>query len=164
MTPEFVNGLFAVVGALVGSGFTALFSWVQYKKAQKRQEVSETRLSHLAEIVAVEAQLGQLPEALRFHGLSKEDLDEVGVTPQEFAYLLNSFTLGGTWHRILHPNRRTPFGVDHYRSRMCESSATRKAWPLVKKMMNPSEFVESIDSTIRKIEGKEGPNDAAARN
>lgn len=164
MTPELVNGLFAVAGAILGSGFTALFSWMQFKKVQKRQEVSETSLSHLAEIVAVEAQLGQLPEALRFHGLSKEDLGEAGVTAQEFAYLLNSFTLGSTWHRILHPNRRTPFGIDHYRSRMCESEATRKAWPLVKKMMNPSDFVESIDSTIRRIEGKEVPHGEAAGN
>lgn len=157
MTPELINGLFAVAGAIVGSGVAALFSWIQYRKARRQQEVSETWLSHLAEIVAVEGQLGQLPEALRFHGLNKEDLDQAGVTPHEFAYLLNSFTLGGTWHRILHPNCRTPFGVDHYRYRMCESEATRRAWPLIRKMMNPNEFVESIDATIKAIEIKDAP-------
>jgi hypothetical protein len=87
--------------------------------------------------------------------LSKEDLDKAGITPQEFAYLLNSFTLGGTWHRILHPDLKTPFGVDHYRYRMCKSGATRKAWPLVKMLMNRSPFVEQVDLTIKQIEDKE---------
>jgi len=54
MTPELENGLFALGGAIVGAGFTALFSWIQYRSGQKRQETSETWLSHLSEIVAVE--------------------------------------------------------------------------------------------------------------
>ena len=155
MTSELVNGLFALGGAFVGAGFTALFSWIQYRNAQKRQETSETWLSHLSEIVVVEARLGELPEALRFHGLGKEDLDAAGITSHEFAYLLNSFTLGGTWHRILHPKLKTPFGVDHYRYRMCKSEATRRAWPLVRMLMYRSPFVEQVDLTIKQIEAEE---------
>lgn len=126
--------------------------------ANKGQQASSTWLTHLSEIVEVEGRLGELPEALRFHGMSKEDLEQAGLTPQEFAYLLNSFTLGATWDRILHPNVRTPFGVDNYRYRMCESKETRKAWPLVKKLMNPSDFVDRVDLTIKRIEVKEARN------
>jgi hypothetical protein len=141
MISDVISGL-ALIAAL-------LALW-QASLANKAQQASSTWLSHLSEIVEVEARLGEFPEALRFHGMSKEELDQAGLTPQEFAYLLNSFTLGGTWDRILHPSLRTPFGVDTYRYRMCKSKETRKAWPLVKKLMNPSDFVDRVDLTIRR--------------
>jgi hypothetical protein len=83
-----------------------------------------------------------------------EELQEVDLTPKEFAYLLNSFTLGSVRQAILYPDDRAPFPVDNYRYRMCQSEATRKAWPLVKKLMSPSSFVERVDRTIREIEGQ----------
>jgi hypothetical protein len=133
----------------------ALLALWQSSRANRAQQASSAWLTHLAEIVEVESRLGSLPEALRFHGLAKEDLDQAGLTPQEFAYLLNSFTLGGTWDRILHPNLRTPFGVDSYRYRMCKSKQTRRAWPLVKKLLNPSDFVARVELTIKQIEEEE---------
>lgn len=140
MISDMISGLALIV---------ALLALWQASLANRAQQASSAWLTHLSEIVEVEARLGELPEALRFHGMSKEELDRAGLTPQEFAYLLNSFTLGATWDRILHPNLRTPFGVDSYRYRMCKSKETRKAWPLVKKLMNPSVFVDRIDLTIR---------------
>ncbi len=112
-------------------------------------------LAHLPPIVELEARLGDLPSALRFHGVSPSDLEEAGITPQEFAYLVNSFTLGSVWHRIIAPGIKTTYGIDHYRYRMCQAESVRKAWPLVKKLMNPSDFVERIDKTIADIERKE---------
>ena len=135
----------------------ALLALWQASLANKAQQASSAWLTQLSEIVEVEARLGELPEALRFHGMSKEELDQAGLTPQEFAYLLNSFTLGGIRDRQLYPILRAPFGVDSYRYRMCKSKETRKAWPLVRKLMNPSDFVERVDLTIRKqIEEEEG--------
>ncbi len=141
----------------------AVLALWQAHLANKTQQSSSTWLAHLSEIVEVEARLGDLPEALRFHGISKEELDHVGLAPQEFAYLLNSFTLGSAWDRILHPNLRTPFGVDSYRYRMCKSRDFRKAWPLVKRLMNPSDFVARVDLTIMQLEGDESFHATAVR-
>lgn len=128
----------------------ALLALWQASLANKAQQASSAWLTQLSEIVEVEARLGELPEALRFHGMSKEELDQAGLTPKEFAYLLNNLTLGGIRDRIHHPNLRTPFGAGSYRYRMCKSKETRKAWPLVRRLMNPSAFVDRVDLTIRK--------------
>lgn len=93
----------------------ALLALWQSSRANKAQQTASAWLAHLSEIVEVESRLGDLPEALRFHGLAVEDLAAVGLTPQEFAYLLNSFTLGATWDQLLNPNLRTPFAVGNYR-------------------------------------------------
>lgn len=139
----------------------ALVALWQAYRANKAQQDSSARLTQLSAIVEVEARLGDLPEALRFHGMSKEELDQAGITPHELAYLLNNFTLGGTSDRILGRNLRIPFGVDSYRYRMCKSKETRKAWPLVKKLMNPSDFVDRIDLTIREQIEQEESTDVA---
>jgi hypothetical protein len=135
--------------------FVAIFALWHSVRASRRQESSSTYLAHLAEIVQVESRLGELPDALRFHGLRKEELERVGVTPQEFAYLVNSFTLGKAWHKVLTPEATTPYGVDSYRFHMCESKEMRQVWPLVKRLLNPGPYVDRIDATIAQIEEKE---------
>lgn len=120
----------------------------------RRSESSDTLLAHLSDIVQVESRLANLPDALRFHGLSINELEEIDVTAEEFAYLLNSFTIGGVWHRILDKGVTSPFAPGSYRHTMCLSPHTRKAWPLIRKMMNPSEFVNRVDRTITLIEEK----------
>jgi hypothetical protein len=38
---------------------------------------------------------------------------------------------------------------------MCKSKQTRRAWPLVKKLLNPSDFVARVELTIKQIEEEE---------
>lgn len=132
----------------------------QASRAFRAQQVASTLLTHLSAIVQVESRLGELPEALRFHCVAKEELDEAGVTPPELAYLLNSFTLGSVRQDILAPTVRDAFSAGNYRYCMCQSKATRNAWPLVKRLMNPSPFIERIDRTIENIE-RDGANTAS---
>ena len=106
----------------------AMFALWHSIRAGRKQAGFATYLAHLAEIVQVEARLGQLPEALRFHGIRKEDLESVGVTPQELAYLVNSFTLGSAWHKILTPSIITPYGVGSYRFLRCHVVFRASPW------------------------------------
>jgi hypothetical protein len=140
----------------------SLLALWQAVRIYKRQETASTRLAHLPSILAVEGSLANLPEALRFHGIDPKDLEEAGITPQEFAYLLTSFTCGGVWHQIAPPSVKTDYEIDEYRSRMCESEPTRKAWPLVRRLMNTSTFVTLVDSAIRRIEATAGRQRDAA--
>jgi hypothetical protein len=116
---------------------------------------ASTLAAHMSAIVQVESRLAELPDALRFHGLSVEDLKAAGIEPCEFAYLLNSFTLGSIRQRILSRWDRRAFPSGDYRYQMCLAKETRRAWPLVKKLMNPGAFVDRIDRTIEKIEKQE---------
>ena len=124
-------------------------------RANRRQEVAATMLGHLCPIVELEARLGELPQALRFHDVSVEEIREAGLEPQEFAYLVNSFTLGSVWHQIITPKIKTAYGIDEYRTRMCRSKEFRRAWPVVKKLLNPTEFVDRIDATVETFERME---------
>lgn len=123
-------------------------------RIHRRSESSDTLLAHLSDIVQVESRLSNIPSALRFHGLSTKDLKEVDVTAEEFGYLLNSFTIGGVWHRILDKGVASPFTPGSYRHTMCLSPDTRKAWPVIKRMLNPGEYIDRVDRTISLIEKK----------
>jgi hypothetical protein len=137
--------------------FSAVALW------QTRRSVrASTLIGHLSEIVQVESRLGELPSALRFHGLTKENLNKAGIDGPEFAYLLNSFTLASVRQDILRPKIRSVFPRESYRYQMCLSKDTRKAWPLIKKLMNPSPFVDRIDRTIKSIEKEEHSSESAA--
>jgi hypothetical protein len=109
----------------------------------------------MSAIVQVESRLADFPPALRFHGLSEEDLERVEIEPRDFAYLLNSFTLGSIRQSILSRWKQSAFPPGDYRYQMCLAKETRRAWPLVKKLMNPSAFVARIDRTIEEIERRE---------
>jgi hypothetical protein len=47
------------------------------------------------------------------------------------------------------------FPKDGYRYSMLRSERTRKAWPVLKGFMEPGQFVDAIDRTIREIETDE---------
>lgn len=110
----------------------SLWALREAQRSQKRSEDVGALLAHQSDIVETEARLGSLPKALRFHGLSLTDLQEVGLEPEEFAYLLNSFTLGGVWQRVIGKGNTGPYQGGSYRYVMCKSRDTRKAWPLVR--------------------------------
>lgn len=116
------------------------------------------RLTSLSSIINVELSLSKIKSAFRFHGITDKKLEAAGITAEELAYLVSSFTAGGIYHRISgipYIWLSTPFKEGTYRYEMCKSSDTRKAWPLIKKMMNPSRFRDRIDNTIKKFEDKE---------
>ena len=59
-------------------------------------------------------------------------------------HLLNNFTLGGTYYRTS-PQPELAFMPGSYRDEMCRSPATRRAWPLLKRMIMPSPYRNHLD-------------------
>src|SRR5215217_6900219 len=84
MTPELVNGLFAVVGAIVGAGFAAYFSWIQHKKVEKRQELTFIS-SQPVRLVAIDQAISNVVEVL-VHGKKVPTVFTIDIT------ILNSGT------------------------------------------------------------------------
>ena len=120
-------------------------------KRQKNESVNAS----LGTIVQIEHSLANIKSAFKFHGIYDEDLDKHKVSREELAYLVASFTAGGIYHRTHSPNDISIFPEDSYRYNMCLSQDTRKAWPLVERMMNKGKFVERVGYTIDSIENKE---------
>lgn len=113
-----------------------------------RDQLQSARLANVTNIVNIERSLSEVPSALRFHGISQQALDDAGITAQEFAYLLASCSATSVYHNFSGENPDQPFAPGSYRHAMCASPDFRKAWPLLKRMMNPGTFVARMDRTI----------------
>jgi hypothetical protein len=150
-------GFTALCSALSFAGvlFTIVFQcWQAAKQAQVQQEQLALNLSP---IVTVELKLAELPSAIRFHGITEQELAAHDIAANELAYVVASFTAGRIYHEARKRHITAPFDQhsERYRYQMCISAKTRKAWPLVKRMMNQSSFVERIEATIRQAEEAE---------
>lgn len=117
-----------------------------------REQARAARLANVTNIVSIERSLADVPTALRFHGISQRDLDQAGISAAEFAYLVASCSATSLYHNSSEENPGKPFGPGNYRRRMCESEDFRRAWPLLKRMMNGGTFVSRMDATIAVIE------------
>ena len=118
----------------------------------RRKALDASRIASLSHMVGVELSLKEIQTAIKFHGISKGDLQTAGITEEELSYLVASFTAGGIYHRFKTFKKNTPFEPDSYRYKMCINKQLRVAWPLVMKMMNKSPFTEKVERTIRTIE------------
>jgi len=144
MSPELIISLCAVVVSLTSLGFS-IWSWGKQKNVNA---VS----AFLAAIAQVERTLGQVPTAVRFHGIKPEELQEIGVTPEEFAYLVASFTVGWIHHYSMTPGDTDPWVEGSYRYNMFSSEPTRKAWPLIRRMMGPDKYCDKVEVTLKVYE------------
>ena len=110
--------------------------------------------SSFALMASAEAMLKDIPTGLKFHGITEQDLADAGLTAEEFAYVLVNFTSAGVYYRINDPHDVTAFPRDSYRHVMLSAPATQRAWPLLKKLINPQlgSYGKKIEATLAAIE------------
>jgi hypothetical protein len=113
-----------------------------------RRRMNAAELASLSHVVNIEQTLGQVPTALKFHGITLKEIKKADIEPKELSYLLSSFTAGAIYHGTKAQKKIKTFEVGSYRYEMCKSEATRKAWPIIKRLMNPSNYRDKIDATI----------------
>lgn len=147
MSLELVLAILAVIISVAGFLF-AVISW----RIQKNAGVTTSTLQSFVEL---ERSIADVPSALRFHGVTLEMLNDVGVTPDEFAYLVANFSAGYIHHFGVTPNSSAAADPSSYRYNLLKSESTRKVWPLIKLMMGSGKYIEMIEATIAVIE-KEG--------
>ena len=148
-----LNALFSGLG-LVGVAVALALQLQELRQSRKDFEYQTylTSLSeHLARVAELDRSLADIPSALEFHNVSELDLKKAGLTAEEFAYLISSFTAGSTYYRLAVPDDKKAFAPDSYRYNMFLSERTRKAWPLVRKLLMPSNYRDKLDATMRLI-------------
>lgn len=133
------------------SAISFVFSILSWRRG-KNVSIYATSTQTLAQL---ERSLAEVPTALRFHGITLEQLEEVGITPEEFAYLAANFSAGHIFHTGVDPNDKGFLVRDGYRYTMLKSPATRKAWPVLKRMIAPGKYRDKIEATIKAIEAEE---------
>lgn len=124
----------------------AITLWFNFRKLEVQN------MSNLSHMIAQERFLADIPSAFRFHGITDDQIKNAGITAEELSYLVSSITAGGVYHRTHSPNCAKSFDKGSYRYNMIKSEEFRKAWPLVKQMMNKTSFTTKIDNTINLIE------------
>ncbi|VAW65480.1 hypothetical protein MNBD_GAMMA08-2510 [hydrothermal vent metagenome] len=130
------------------------FSFYNTHSYRKNFLQNSSYTSNAGKLADLAAELKDNPGILRFYDISEHELKEAGVTANEFSYLYRDFLIGSLYH--LNPNAKStgPFRENSYRYKLLESKHTRQAWPLVKKKIAETKYVERIESTISTIEKK----------
>ena len=147
MTSSTMATLILSIVALVISISSLLWTiWFNLRRARV-----DPMLNYLSKLSDVERMIATTPSALKFHGIEERELVEAGITAQEFAYLVSSFTLGGAYHRAYMDNSQKPITPGTYRYTMCSADATRRAWPLLRRMMAHTPYRDQLEATIRII-------------
>lgn len=145
-----MSDVISIIAIIISIGS---FVYTIYSNA--RAVKNAAMFNNLTTIINVEAQLANVPSALKFHGVSIKELENINITPQEFAYLLTSFTAGGIYYKTYFPNDSTPFDKNSYRYEMCQSEQTRNAWPILKKFITNTNYRKKIENTIDLINKEE---------
>ncbi len=136
--------LAALVVSIISVTYTIISS--------KKQEFTISRMNNLAAITNIEQMIADNPQLLELHGIAMTQLEQSGITSKELAYLLSSFTAGRMYYSPNDGGHITPFDIGSYRYNMLKSTRTRKAWPILKQLMEPGNYRDKIDLTIKEIE------------
>lgn len=108
-----------------------------------RREHGLSALStNLASLADIDLMLASDSSLLRFHSVSADELTAHGVTEKDLAYLIATFHAGSIYYSTvdLRPTEEPFTESDPYRFHMMRSSATRRAWPLVERFLNDSNY------------------------
>ena len=139
---EATISIIALVASFISLGCQA-FSW----KKQHEQERLNQNIAMLAEI---KMKLSEMPEAYRFHGISKNEIREHGVTEKELAYLVANFMAGQVYYEAINNNPDIPFAEGDYRTQICKTEEFRRAWPLVKRMLDDTAYRRKVEKTVER--------------
>ncbi len=126
---------------------STLSAYLSIKTA--RRKLSIDAYTYVEQVYAqIEMQLKDTPEALRFHGITNDDLKKADLTAKDISYLLTNLTAGCMEARALN-QKEHEVEITDYKLRILQSEATRKAWPILKKMMGDSPCRQKIDKIIK---------------
>ena len=119
-----------------------------------RQRKLQPMFNYLAQIAGIEKNLGENQDLLKCHSIEPSELKEIGVTPEEFGYLLSSFTIGHAWY-LAHgygKSKKNAFEKGSYRYQMITSTPAIKSWPILKKFISDTRYRDKLEATIKEYE------------
>lgn len=132
--------------ALIFSIVSLAWQYFTWGKQHKQARLT----GNLSLLANLKMQLAKMPEAYRFHGITEEMLKEHSITEKELAYLVSNFISGQIYYEAVNNDPSQPFDEGDYRAIMCKTEAVRKAWPLVRQMLDDTSYRTKVDITIEK--------------
>ncbi len=114
----------------------------------KKQDVQARLKDNLTLLAELKMRLAEIPEAYRFHGITKEMLQSHQINEKELSYLTANFISGQIYYESISGNNTEPFHENDYRTTMCRTEGVKKAWPLVKLLLDDTNYRKKIEKTI----------------
>lgn len=145
-----------IIQSLANAFAFVVMCYSMYLTIHMHRKIAENSAIQQASVLIFDAEsrIGLDPQLLRFHNISDIDqkLHALGLSSQDFAYLLNSFSAGGVYYRCLHGvDKDSVLCKKSYRYRMMQSEPTRKAWPLLREMLTDSDYKSKLDEIYEEI-------------
>lgn len=147
--------------ALTSAAFSALAVTVSVialfvaERQQKLQAKHEANLYNVASLTELWGKIEMKPALLRFHGVSKEELDAYSLDAADLAYLVASFEAANYYYEEIDQTTGV-FPETSLRYQMCAPEATRKAWPLIRRFFIGSpKYLARIEATVEHHNRKE---------
>jgi hypothetical protein len=110
------------------------------------------RIQLLTQFSQLDRSIESAPGVIRFHGVEEHELAELGITVQEFAYLVSQFKFISYYERLNMSLITGPYRTGSYRYRLCESKDVQLAWPLIKRLLSNGRYTTRMDKTIHLIQ------------
>jgi hypothetical protein len=152
----------SVIADLVSTAVavTALtISVILFYKSQREERTIQGKIANIESLATAESMLLSIPNALRFEGITEDDLDtlkQAGITLEEAAYLLIKFKAGARQFIISRRRDPSPYSPGDYRYITLTNPQTRVAWKVLRKALSDSVFKEKMDATVDLIEKLQG--------
>jgi hypothetical protein len=125
-----------------------------YRSLREHRTLEATRVN-LESLSVARQMLLHVPEALRFEGISEQDLTvlkEAGITSEEAVYLLIHFKAGAQFFQVAKTKKITPYRPGDYRYTTLSVPETRIGWNILRKALSNSQFKQRMDATVACIE------------
>jgi hypothetical protein len=148
---EILGTIIAIIVATI-TLWSAFSGWKSAKISENSANIAKKSLEKqmesiaLSSYVSVEQTIKNNSNLLRFHGVTKKDLEEANIDEKDFSYLLSNFTAGGIYYR----NSTTKDKKFLYYENMFQQDSTRKAWYLIKRCMAPIDYVLALNMLYEK--------------
>jgi len=135
-------GDFGAISAVVISLLALLFS----SNARVKTRTQEGAAQSLSGFANLEQMIKDVPGALRFHGITENELKIAGLTSGEMAYFLSNMTTGGIYYRTTEETGLIQFFEQSgYYGEMFKHEPTRNAWAICRCCLAPSPYREKLD-------------------
>tara|TARA_R110000868_G_scaffold306734_1_gene567968 strand:+ start:1732 stop:2172 length:441 start_codon:yes stop_codon:yes gene_type:complete len=132
--------------AVIFSTFSLVYTVYRNRKSDQKTSLSQ----NINAVANIELQAISNPEIFQVHGISKEEIEETGYSEIQFAYLVNSFTAASLYYRRNSSGGLKSFNKGGYRYNIVSQPNFKKAWPVLKRMMENSEFRTKLDLLLKR--------------
>lgn len=144
MGNEYYISITALIFSLVSFVVTMIFNY----KSRRLQFM----MASIQGYATLEIAIKDNPKLLHVFGINSEDLDEIGISVEEFAFLLSNLTVGGIYYRnVGKKDLAKSFKNDGYYHNIFTISKNKRAWPLLKKCMGDSKYRRYIEYELNNL-------------